>query len=502
MNNFKIMNSVFKFKYLYLALILAVAIPCHSQNVFTWKLDYSKITIIDYLETHPGNYVFVGATKEEQTNSKSWIYDSLWILKWNFQGDSLVKTYKPNGYEKFLYSKIRRKADGGYLALGSLNSSSDTSGFIAVGYDSLLNIQWTKELMLPRQGVSPNDAEKLPNGNWAVALQTYNYDWFPGYVDQSYLLVLTEDGQILKIVDDTISQVQQLLLHPDSTRLYGLGNFLRIPGYPHEYQYIMEYDLDLNIISKKPIITNEVQFHDFHGIWLNSDTLLLTLTQSTESSYYGDDIYLCKMLDGDSIVALQEERFMYPDHDNISYNRSICITADNKIINVGHIGSPYFPKAYIGCYDMNLNPIYQWIYDESDFYFNVLSPIATSDSGFIVKIVKYPNDSFTADSIYVIKFDKNGPVAGINELNRFRKMNHLLYPNPGNDYINIELTSDFDIKQPTYIEFVNNVGQIVMRDQLTSRKQILSANQLNAGFYIYRIISDAKVTASGKWIKQ
>jgi translation elongation factor EF-1alpha len=66
-----------------------------------------------------------------------------------------------------------------------------------------------------------------------------------------------------------------------------------------------------------------------------------------------------------------------------------------------------------------------------------------------------------------------------------------IYPNPAQDFINIEVenisTSDFNIL------IINNLGQVVQQDRLTQNVQQIPVNHLPKGIYTLQIRNEETV---------
>ena len=475
-----------------------------SQQTFKWGFDFDEYCIADYIETSPGNFIFSGAVKKAMPSPQSSLFDSAWIICWNYEGDSISKTFKPEGFSECQYLFSKQCKDGSIIAFGNLNlpNTYDTTGFIAVAYDSLLNQQWSTQLVLPRIGVRPSSATKIPNGNWVVSLNTKNYDWLGAPIDQGYLLELTEEGEILKVVADTVSHIQQVMLHPDSNRFYCLGDYLDIPGID-TYNWLMEYDLELNKIAQKPIFSTNGFFpYCYHGIWIDEDTMLLAAPQNMSGSYWDEDLFLNKMVDGDSIISVQEQRFANEGQDYCQANRSIVITRDNKIVFAATLGPIMEEKAYIGTYNMNLEPLNYRIKTEDGYTSYQKNPVATSDSGFIAYYSKKPNGSNSVDSTFIIKYGKDGPFAGTKDIAYGKKTNHLLYPNPGYNEVHLELTKSIRQKGEVCFELYTLQGIKAGQWNTRETRTLINTSNLPPGVYLYRITRQGKQLASGKWVKQ
>ncbi len=476
-----------------------------AQNTFKWGFEKEDKIISDFIETSPGNYIFAGAIVGDDEKNKS-LNDSAWIFKWSSNGDSISKTFKPGNVRDCIYGSIEPCKNGELMVLGCYIAPTtlDTSGFFAVYYDSLLNIKWTSQLTLPRRYVIPRKPVKTPEGDWIVGLYTQNYDWYGGNgINQGYLVKMSDAGEILKVVSDTISDLQQVMMHPDSTRIYCLGDYLEIPGIETD-AWLKEYDLDLNFISQKPIITSfTINAERFHGKWIAEDTMLLAGLHAVTSSYWSDDLVLNKLIDGDSLISAKEQRYFYEGTDYMYENRAIAITKDSKIILTGGLGNSTEEKGFIGRYNMNLDPLEYWIFDDDPYcYFFYSNPKPTSDSGFIVRLSKKSDINSYPDSLFTIKFDKEGPFVGIDNPIGIKQTNHLLYPNPGYSKVHLELTKSTCQKGEVCFELYTLQGIKAAQWNTRETRTLINTTNLPPGVYLYRITRQGKQLASGKWVKK
>ncbi len=73
-----------------------------------------------------------------------------------------------------------------------------------------------------------------------------------------------------------------------------------------------------------------------------------------------------------------------------------------------------------------------------------------------------------------------------------------VYPNPGSEYVNFE-TSSLLYNEDVFVSIFNSYGNLVIRKQIKNRKLRLDRGNLNSGLYFYKVESQNKPFASGKF---
>lgn len=491
------MNSIL-YK-LFLGITLLWSFNSKSQSSFCWNFDGGKIWINDYIEHSNGNYYFCGSTVN-LTPTYLKVMDTAFILCWNNKGDSITYSYKPQNVKGVIWHELIESRDKGLVAFGAVDyeHTIDTMDFIAVGYDSSMNREWVTRYKFARRDVVCRDIERMPNGNLLVSVHTGNYNWFSGTIDQNYLIEINEQGLITRMTSDTISDVFDIILHPDSSKIYCTGMFIDIPGISGLQSSITVFDTALNHLGQVPLIPKKIDYIGPSGIWINNDTLLFSAPKYMGSSN-PTDICLFKMTDGDSLIAAKEVCYNYYDMDYTD-NHSLTITKNNIIIQAGSLRN-FDIIGILIAYDMNFNRLFckldnrQGIFET--FYGN---PYPTKDSGFIIR--NAANNLLYGGNLSpfsIIKFDKNFNVTGIKKESGFSNIKCLLSPNPGTDFIQIDI---FDYKhEKNNFELFTQTGQKMGRWEFAGDKAIINTEFLKPGMYFYRISNQNQIIDSGKWIK-
>jgi hypothetical protein len=79
---------------------------------------------------------------------------------------------------------------------------------------------------------------------------------------------------------------------------------------------------------------------------------------------------------------------------------------------------------------------------------------------------------------------------------------YLVYPNPTNDFINIESKGLFNLSSIVSIEIANTLGEVLLNEIITSHLTTLNTEQLPAGLYLIKIYNNNNKYLSTILIKQ
>lgn len=486
----------------YIVLWYVAIINCISlfgQNkTFCWTFAQREVSVGRVIENKKGDYIFLAAQKD--TNAGYFDTDSALIILWNWQGDSIVKKFKPEGYINPVFYEVECKNDGGYIVFGFLqypNSThaEDTADLWVMGFDSNLNVQWDYRYPIAQNYSFIHDLESFYNGRWLMSIEFCHLAWLPQTVPQIFLIEIDANGQLTRTLKDTVGWIYDIVLHPDSNRFYLLGDYFD-PGTPTTV-WTMIYDTNFQLLEFKPMFPRFIE-SPYSGFW-DDDTLIF-------SGYYGlaqSDICLYKMIENvDSIKAVRQKCFVYPTNDDVQYH-SIIKTKDNHYIQFGTLDFINHCKAWLGCYDKQFNLLNYKIYIESNTHISAGPLYPTSDSGyfaFFSKVKFGTNHNF--DSISVIKFDKYGQVTGINAPYQVVQRNKCqVYPNPGSDFFEVQVYNNLYSIENYTIELWSITGQFAGQWSAAGHKTIINTEFLKPGMYFYRISSQNQIIDSGKWIK-
>jgi hypothetical protein len=150
--------------------------------------------------------------------------------------------------------------------------------------------------------------------------------------------------------------------------------------------------------------------------------------------------------------------------------------------------------------DRNLNPIWTKLYGGDMFYY-LYTMKATHDDGAVMACRTYNHLTQGRETdILILKVNQDGLIVGTDEeLPKISVQDAIVYPNPGNEYLNIQSGPQIN---GALFELFDMNGNLVLTTTLDERLETLSTTWLSTGTYPYRITFDNKIVGSGKWLKK
>ena len=148
-------------------------------------------------------------------------------------------------------------------------------------------------------------------------------------------------------------------------------------------------------------------------------------------------------------------------------------------------------------FNANLDMKWQYYFGH-DAYYSVARIIATTDGGCFINGSRYDAATQLEEyDIFYLKLDSTGilttPSKSIIPVH-----SAILYPNPGNDIINVESGPQIN---GSLLQIFDMEGKPVAEQLINSTLLRLPAQQLPKGIYPWRITLNNKVVDRGKWIK-
>ncbi|HOW26196.1 MAG TPA: T9SS type A sorting domain-containing protein, partial [Bacteroidales bacterium] len=123
---------------------------------------------------------------------------------------------------------------------------------------------------------------------------------------------------------------------------------------------------------------------------------------------------------------------------------------------------------------------------------------ATSDGGCIMACIRYDHTIQDYEwDVYILKVDSDGLVTSIDDQNHIPISEAILYPNPGNDALNIR-TGIPDAR----IEMFDINGHLILSKEIKNHFESVNTSSLPSASYIYRICRNTDLIQSGIWIKK
>lgn len=196
--------------------------------------------------------------------------------------------------------------------------------------------------------------------------------------------------------------------------------------------------------------------------------------------------------------------FNHPTH-NYDSNNTLYMENDIRVMqrnyyltDNSHNWTPEAVSRFNISYDTSSNshyPIYPNVslfFEEWEEWFNIInSPYPIS------KDERWREDNNTGMLSYIetSNYNYEEVVLGINDIEK-QKENILVYPNPANDILNIEIQENF---KPLQITLYNTLGKEVIRKNLTTSQ--INISNLPQGLYLLKISSNGKIIKTEKIVK-
>ncbi len=304
-----------------------------------------------------------------------------------------------------------------------------------------------------------------------------------------------------KFFDVSTSQVAYSMIEkPDSTGYIMMisGNYQVNLNSPSQL-LTLDYSLNVNEIDSLP---------GKLGWYLNSkpinrhDIIVTGLRWYEGSIPQMEKIGIVKL---DSTFTMKDVFYLGPQ-DTISYpgiysnldfidtNRIFCAGTTN--VNISNVYSAIPSFIIIGRFDSFLHLSWQK-YFGGDQYYIVNCVRSVKDGGVIIGATSYDYQRQNHErDIFVIKVDSNGLITGQNELTPVKVDDVIVYPNPGNDFMDVET----QLKGTAFhlYDFMGN--EVYLKDLVPGRNR-LAVMGLTEGVYFYTVVRDSQLIQSGKWIK-
>ncbi|MDZ7741571.1 MAG: T9SS type A sorting domain-containing protein [Bacteroidota bacterium] len=291
-----------------------------------------------------------------------------------------------------------------------------------------------------------------------------------------------------EIIEDTTNMVYKVFtIHPLSRIHCNLTNL----------------DSAFNIVSGKMIYPNIEEQNS--AVWLNDSVYLLSGKRVSSKKSTQFDLSLLKLNNQDSIIQSaylgKEDTVDWPAiHDNLAF------TNKNSIFYASYL-CQYVPDDFteapswiqISNFDEDLNLQWQRLYG-GDAYYIPYAVCATYDSGLLIASSRYDwNIQDMERDVHILKVNKEGLIVGTDEKSTFQTTEAILYPNPGNELINIWISGQY---KNTRFQLFDMKGKIIIEEIISGPKGCIHVEQLKPGPYLFRIFNHDGLHEEGKWIKK
>jgi hypothetical protein len=388
---------------------------------------------------------------------------------------------------------------GGYLLWAiyyqrELGPNKQIEVFIRTDYD--LNILWERHFDLGYHYVA--SGRKMLQTNKDELLFACN----PNDVFDMYLLKLSATGDSLDFryyEGDSAGSVQSLTYNFDSTGffIHTWGAYIE-PG--TVFNSLIEINEDLEQV--------DIKFYpDWYDrpyetiLWPGNNFLSAGYEKEINGSAF-DKYFTAYILD-ENLEVIEKRRLSSPDTaSNPAWFRNMDVV-DNSFIYVGGSFDGHYHSSndtswfYIAMLDYNLDIIYEK-YIGGDMHYWCDCITATNDGGVFMSGLLFPvYQTPIFHKAYLVKLDTTDIPLYIDKPGQLKLYDALIYPNPGNDHLNIRTTL-----KNAWFELYDIKGKLLICQAINKHITTINTDHLSAGMYVYNICNKNKVLQTGKWIKK
>ncbi len=479
-------------------LFLLLTFYCNAQNSFEVLISTDEHEkVVHVIEDYNNDYIVVGTREIFDLNITKG-----YAVKLNQAGEILLEKefILPDTALKFFTTVLL--PDTNYLLIGGFGNDTLQS-IIGMKTDEMF-VELSRKYYL-----MPSDY------SWLQEVKVYQCDnkiyffgntWNPDTDGDLYIYSISYNGDSLNSRIFEINAPQHLWAMLDKKDHVGF-NFYCSGYFPSKNfpktrapSKLVTVDSLFNIISIVEV-PGELYWQN-SAKWYNENEYLLTGRYNT-----GDD-FLMGILKLDTADNILASNYFGPRPDTINLpapNHNVDFISQDDIffagtINVNALQFPYQEDPswiMLARLDSNLNVKWERYYGGDAFYC-VYDIKATSDGGCIMACIRYDHTIQDYEwDVYILKVDSDGLVTSIDDQNHIPISEAILYPNPGNDALNIR-TGIPDAR----IEMFDINGHLILSKEIKNHFESVNTSSLPSASYIYRICRNTDLIQSGIWIKK
>jgi hypothetical protein len=397
-----------------------------------------------------------------------------------------------------IVNEVNDEGDG-YLLWGAYyhadaGATEQIEVLIRTDYD--LNILWERHFNLGYHYVA--SGRKMLQTSKDELLFACN----PNDVFDMYLLKLSATGDSLDFryyEGDSAGSVQSLTYNFDST-----GFFIHTWGAYIEPGTVFNSLIEINENLEQVDVKFYPDWYDRSYetiLWPGNNLLSAGYEKEINGSAF-DKYFTAYILDAD-LKVIEKRRLSSPDTaSNSAWFRNMDVV-DTSFIYVGGSFNGHYHSSndtswfYIAMLDYNLDIIYEK-YIGGDMHYWCDCITATHDGGVFMSGLLFPVDETPIfHKAYLVKLDTTGIPLDIDKPGQLKFYDALIYPNPGNDHLNIRTT----LKNAKF-ELYDINGKLLINQAINKHITTINTDHLPTGMYVYNIYNKCKVLQTGKWINK
>ena len=504
-------------KKLFPILFFLLSVNIYSQNTFenTWYLYDSEFRYV--LETSDGDYIMLAY----MTANNDYIY------KISEEGDSLgyINDYLPTD-ERFSYFGLfhHPEYDDAFVAPAIISSQNGSPKEIAlVSFDKYLGIIDVKTVsfesevinlvpsQIPYSIINEDKIEfaahvLLRSGEYAhmyasidISGNLLNYN-----INKSQCNNFGSYPTCFEIIDKNNQKYGVLYkrVHEDNSltlTLIVLDSDLKVEDEIeieyHNYQFD-DYGQIIGSQVIEPIDQPKVYYYDDDHILLNILAKKIDMSDSYRGSAFAILDRNYEFIDVNFLFSSTEGKMIkHPLLKAIDINNEYIYECVIENYNSPHPSHP--TRCKLRRYDVGLNLIWEkYINDDTDGYYYPRYITSTSDGGCIIVGFTCDKVDFNKSYLYAAKVDSNGNVS-INEFNTLSANLLYFYPNPAEDVISLNCSSEVACER---VEIYSLDGRLCHSQNFNLKT--INIEELSSGVYMMKVVLDNGNSYTEKIVKR
>lgn len=465
--------------------------------------------VTDLVEDIDGNFIYSG--RYYYGDTKRW---AGYITKVSPEGVRLCEYINTDTNVGSRFESINITSKGTFIVTGS-EASDEHSGITVMEFDNNLELLWRKyhKIVNYKSQIFHPRVIEIGDGNYVGVFSELGNGF--EFADlHNYVFKFSSDGELLKLVEDTISHkffVPSDILSIDSGKSFVIVAPKRFLILDSELKVIEEISQSHNPIDL------ENWFETSVSCKILSDGRALCssghVTETGNRSKYG--LMLIQLEDnyrrGDKFKVINKGSIVNEPSSSdyrgyASEHKSIDFVSENNIIIGGTLNvywgipsmRPYMTKPSLLCvasFDQNLNMNWEQYYEDEYSYY-MMSMCATKDGGAVIAAIKTREDStpeYQVGNVVIIKFDN--PTIGVEDLSESSKFN--VYPNPATDNVILRFDGEGTTNSAA---FYDTTGRLCKTIGVLSSGENICISDLSKGVYVVKLMSGNIVLGSQKLI--
>lgn len=346
----------------------------------------------------------------------------------------------------------------------------------------------------------------------------------PAYHDPMYsyyhpivrFFEFSEGGTLLRIVDNPSSTVAASSInaityapHSDNLMVFVAdGNFGNASG----VSGVMVADTSYTIVARQSLYhlggVERVSDSGCDGQWIDGQYLIVDVEQYIGSSFTYHTLYKVDSalhVFGHHLLEPADSCAWVSDGRNTAYVNDSTIFAFSSFCHSLYSSSVYL-QANIALFDKQLNLLGRKVIKEDDVRHCFGVPAVFNDGGCLVQVRSWSGSNYQGEPFSHYELMKlrredieiTWDVVQENEVSS----QAIPYPNPTNGILNI-LIGDADCRGAR-LQIFDLTGEKCFDCAINEQGNCITLNvqNLEAGMYVYRVISDTKETITGKFVKE